>query len=168
VKRVEAKLERAPDAAQFGEALDLEIILATEDPVPQALQPLQVVGEVLQEVDQRVANLGPDAEHRVIAFDRRRIDREKAVFEIEHLDDGVGAFDDVGQDRPLGEGLLHPLLERFVQLLQRLLRSLARRQVLEQHRDLLQFGRLDPEGGEFEMAAGGDQFLLEADRPAGA
>ena len=57
--------------------------------------------------------------------------------------------------------------ERFVQVAAWPVSArLARRDVLEQHRDLAPAGRLDPERGQFEIASGGNQFALEADRYA--
>ena len=46
---------------------------------------------------------------------RRSIDRQPPVVEIRHLDERVGAFDDVRQNLALGERFGHAALERFVQ-----------------------------------------------------
>ncbi|GJE71664.1 hypothetical protein CHKEEEPN_3211 [Methylorubrum podarium] len=52
--------------------------------------------------------------------------------------------------------------------MEQVLHAAARRDVLEQHRHLPPRRRLDAEGGKFEVAPGGDQLALEADRPSGA
>ncbi len=65
-----------------------------------------------------------------------------------------------------GDGLGHARFQRFVHALHGLIGPLARGDILKQHRDLAPAGRLDPERREFEIASGGDEFALEADRHA--
>ena len=64
----------------------------------------------------------------------------------------------------LGDRLCNAGLQRLVEMLQRLLGTLACGDVLKQHRDLATAGRFDTEGREFEMTPGGDQLTLEAYR----
>ena len=68
----------------------------------------------------------------------------------------------------LGDRFGDARFQRLVEMLQRRFGPLARGDVLKQHRDLAAAGRLDAEGGKLQMAAGGDQLALEADRLAGA
>ena len=46
------------------------------------------------------------------------VDGQPPVIEVGHLNEGVGAFDDVGEEFALGERLGHAALERLVQLAQ--------------------------------------------------
>ena len=64
----------------------------------------------------------------------------------------------------LGDRLCNASLQRLVEMLQRLLGTLACGDVLKQHRDLATAGRFDTERREFEMTPGGDQLALEAYR----
>ena len=61
---------------------------------------------------------GRDAEDALELVRRRVVDGQPPVLEIDHLDERVRAFDDVGQELALGERLGHAALERLVQLAQ--------------------------------------------------
>ena len=67
----------------------------------------------------------------------------------------------------LGNRLRDAGFQRFVEVLHCLLGALACGDVLEQHRDLAPAGRFDTERREFEIASGGDELALEADRYPG-
>ncbi|MBA7484171.1 hypothetical protein ES707_19695 [subsurface metagenome] len=68
----------------------------------------------------------------------------------------------------LGDSFRDACFQRLVEMLELFLGPLPAGNVLKQYRDLAAAGRLDAEGGEFEVAAGRDQFAFEADRLPGA
>ena len=67
----------------------------------------------------------------------------------------------------LGNRLRNAGLQRLVEVLYCRLGALACRDVLEQYGDLAPAGGLDTERSQFEIASGGDELALEADRYPG-
>ena len=61
---------------------------------------------------------GADAEDALELVGRRPVDGKPPVVEVGHLDEGIRAFHDVGEQLALGERLVDPALERLVQLAQ--------------------------------------------------
>ncbi len=97
---------------------DLHELLAAQRAAPYGLDRRLMLGLRSQQLHHAVADLGADAEDAFELVRRRPVDGKPPVLEISHLDEGVGAFHDVGQELALRERLVHPALERLVQLAQ--------------------------------------------------
>ena len=163
-QRIEMPFVVPTVARRVSQLGNFDEVLAGEGPRPgrtNCIQRVRLMGEQLKDV---VAHTGPYTEQPFELIRGSAVDCDPLIAAIDDLNEGIRPLDDVSQQPALGEGLGDARFERFVELLERLLGPFARRDVLEQYRDLALAGRLDPECGELEMAPGGDQLALEPDR----
>ncbi len=167
-QRIEAHLVEPADAAGIAELRDLDELRAGERFCPDGADGVAMIRQMVEQLQHVVADLRHDAVEPVKLAGGRSVDRQPAEVGADHLHEGIGAFDDVGEELAFGERGHHARFQCLVETLQFLLGAFARGDVLEQHRHLFAAGGLDTEGGEFQMAAGRHQFSLEADRLAGA
>ena len=162
-----AKLVLAGRSRRIAELDDLGELLAGEHARPAVADRDEALGLVDEQIEQTVADLRRDAEQPLELACRRAVDRQPAIAGVEHMHERIGALDDVGEQLALRQRLGDARLERRVEPDQREFGAAARGDVLEQHRDLAAARRLDPEGGERQIAAGRLELALEADRRAG-
>ena len=88
-----------------------------------------MVGLRRQQVEHAVAGFRTNAEDALELIGGRVVDGQPPIVEVGDLNEGVRAFDDIGENLPLGERLRHAALQRLVQLAERRFGVLARRHV---------------------------------------
>src|SRR5215470_17708861 len=111
---------------------------------------------MVEQLEHVVTHLGPYAKEPLELASRSAVDCDQMIVEVDDLDERIGPLDDVCQHLALSERLGDSRLECFVELLKCRFGPFARRDVLEQHRDLAVARRLNPKGSKLEMASGRD------------
>jgi hypothetical protein len=101
---------------RIAELLDRREFFAGQRAAPHGFDGGLMLGLVSEQVEHAEADPGTMPEDAFELVRGGAVDGKPPVLEVGHLNEGVRAFDDVGQDIALGERFQHTTLECLVQL----------------------------------------------------